>query len=68
MWATQSAAPAQQWNQPNNSNAAVNVNAATSSVGQNSALWPPSAGANPGMLNLFEMCMACCFIILISIK
>lgn len=49
MWATQSAAPAQQWNQPTSSNAAVNVNASTANVGQNSALWPPAAGANPGM-------------------
>lgn len=45
VWATQSSAPAQQWNQPSGSNAAVNVNTANTNVGQNSAMWPPAGAA-----------------------
>lgn len=40
--------PQQQWDQPSGSNAAVNVNAANASVGQNATMWPSAAGANPG--------------------
>lgn len=51
VWATQSNAPAQQWNQPSGSSATVNVNPSNSNVGQNSSMWPPAAGANPGNFN-----------------